>query len=223
MAGWQWEHSMWQDSAGRHGTSSKTCVALTRHTPKLRTPHGQNAAFTRRGMENPQVSGHADGQGWAPCKTVGLAYVGSNPTPATTCGNGPWPGVLPTSRAAALGPLMSRCVHASPAASGCARTHSGQRPGWTSGPPNRLLADQWRGEPTMAGLQRALSDALMRPALAGEARLHTGTRSATPRKRSRIGDVGLSGAGVFPAHSAVVSAHGTGWLSWAKPPLTRRR
>jgi hypothetical protein len=25
------------------------------------------------------------------CKTVGLAYVGSNPTPATTCGNGPWP------------------------------------------------------------------------------------------------------------------------------------
>ena len=23
------------------------------------------------------------------CKTVGLAYVGSNPTPATTCGNGP--------------------------------------------------------------------------------------------------------------------------------------
>ena len=28
------------------------------------------------------------------CKTVGLAYVGSNPTPATTCGNGPWPGVF---------------------------------------------------------------------------------------------------------------------------------
>src|SRR6266568_6671582 len=25
------------------------------------------------------------------CKTVGLAYVGSNPTPATTCGNSPWP------------------------------------------------------------------------------------------------------------------------------------
>ena len=27
----------------------------------------------------------------AVCKTVGLAYVGSNPTPATTCGNSPWP------------------------------------------------------------------------------------------------------------------------------------
>jgi hypothetical protein len=90
----------------------------------------------------------------AVCKTVGLAYVGSNPTPATTCGNGPWPGVLLTSRAAALGPLMSRCVHASPAASGCARTYSGQRPGWTSGPPNRLsprLRRSSRG--LLAGLQ----------------------------------------------------------------------
>jgi hypothetical protein len=82
---------MWQDSAGRHGTWSKTCVALIRHTPGLRTPHGQNAAFTRRGMENPQVSGHSDGQGWAPCKTVGYAFPGSNPGPATITGNSPWP------------------------------------------------------------------------------------------------------------------------------------
>jgi hypothetical protein len=74
------------------GHDPKRASPLTRHTAKLRTPHGQNAVFTRRGMENPQVSGHSDGQGWAPCKTVGLAYVGSNPTPATTCGNGPWPG-----------------------------------------------------------------------------------------------------------------------------------
>jgi hypothetical protein len=29
------------------------------------------------------------------CKTVGLAYVGSNPTPATTSEDGPWPGVSP--------------------------------------------------------------------------------------------------------------------------------
>src|ERR1017187_10422888 len=28
----------------------------------------------------------------AVCKTVGSAYVGSNPTPATTCGNGPLAG-----------------------------------------------------------------------------------------------------------------------------------
>ena len=29
------------------------------------------------------------GWGVAVCKTVGSAYVGSNPTPATTCENGP--------------------------------------------------------------------------------------------------------------------------------------
>src|ERR1019366_2693162 len=74
---------MQQDSAGLDGTLSKTCVALTRHTPGLRTPHGQNAVFTRRGMGEWQVSGYSDGLGWAHCKTVGLAYVGSNPTPAT--------------------------------------------------------------------------------------------------------------------------------------------
>jgi hypothetical protein len=71
---------------------------------------------------------------------------------------------LPTSRAAALGPLMSRCVHASPAASGCARTYSGQRPGWTSGPPNRLsprLRRSSRG--LLAGLQalRKILDAFV--------------------------------------------------------------
>jgi hypothetical protein len=35
-------------------------------------------------MENAQVSSYSDGQGWAPCRTVGSAYVGSNPTPATS-------------------------------------------------------------------------------------------------------------------------------------------
>jgi hypothetical protein len=34
----------------------------TRHVPELQTPRGQNAGFTRRQMENPQVSGHSDGQ-----------------------------------------------------------------------------------------------------------------------------------------------------------------
>jgi hypothetical protein len=40
-------------------------------------------------MEDPQVSGYSDGQEWATCKTVGFAYPGSNPGPATTSGNGP--------------------------------------------------------------------------------------------------------------------------------------
>src|ERR1039458_7741122 len=81
--------SGYSDGLGWERILSKTCVALTRHTRKLRTPHGQNAVFTRRGMEYPQVSGYSDGLGWAHCKTVGLAYVGSNPTPATTSGNSP--------------------------------------------------------------------------------------------------------------------------------------
>src|SRR6266404_4386907 len=36
-----------------------------------------------------QVRGYVEVQAGAVCKTVGSAYVGSNPTPATTCGNGP--------------------------------------------------------------------------------------------------------------------------------------
>ena len=56
---------------------------LTWATRYARTRGGQKAVFTRREMEKPQVSGYSDGQGSAHCKTVGLAYVGSNPTPAT--------------------------------------------------------------------------------------------------------------------------------------------
>ncbi len=58
--------------------------ALTWATRYARTRGGQNADFMRREMENRQVSGHSDGSGWAGCKTVGSAYVGSNPTPATS-------------------------------------------------------------------------------------------------------------------------------------------
>ena len=82
--GRQWENEMQLDSAGLDGTWSRTCVALARHTPGLRTPHGQNAVFTAREMEKQQVSDYSDGSGSAHCKTVGLAYVRSNPTPATT-------------------------------------------------------------------------------------------------------------------------------------------
>ena len=45
---------------------------------------------------------------------------------------------FPDSRSAVSGPMMSRCVHVSPAVSGCARTYSGQRPGRTSGPLYRV-------------------------------------------------------------------------------------
>src|SRR5712672_299606 len=44
----------------------------------------------------------------AVCKTVGSAYVGSNPTPATTCGNGPLAAeTLPAGRFLLVTPCIS--------------------------------------------------------------------------------------------------------------------
>ena len=40
-----------------------------------------------------QVRGYVEVQAGAGCKTVGSAYVGTNPTPATTCRNGPLAGI----------------------------------------------------------------------------------------------------------------------------------
>jgi len=74
------------------GNVFRTLNALTWATRSARTRGGQIGDLTRWGMEKQQVSGYSDGSGSAGCKTVGLAYVGSNPTPATTCGNGLWPG-----------------------------------------------------------------------------------------------------------------------------------
>src|SRR5216683_5994901 len=63
-------------------------------------PTGPSRARTYGGQGRPrrpppatyaQVRSHIGGSEQAVCKTVGLAYVGSNPTPATTCGNSLWP------------------------------------------------------------------------------------------------------------------------------------
>jgi hypothetical protein len=76
------------DAMGLPWTSLDGCLStlgpLTWATRYARTPGGQIAALTRRGTEKWQVSGYSDGLGWADCKTVGSAYVGSNPTPATS-------------------------------------------------------------------------------------------------------------------------------------------
>jgi hypothetical protein len=75
------------------------------------------------------------------CKTVGSAYVGSNPTPATTCENGPLAaetrpgGPFPSCHA------MYQGVSPRVDAWQCPRTYSGQRPGKTSGSYNRSLDD----------------------------------------------------------------------------------
>ena len=77
------------------------------------------------------------------CKTVGSAYVGSNPTPdttpATTCENGPL-----AAETQPGGPFSSRHAMyqgASPWVDAwqCARTYGVQRPGKTSGACNRSL------------------------------------------------------------------------------------
>jgi hypothetical protein len=78
-------------------------------------------------------------QAGAYCKTVGSAYVGSNPTPATTCENGPLaaetrPGG-PFSSCHAMYQGASLRVDAWQ----CARTYGVQRPGKTSGACNRSL------------------------------------------------------------------------------------
>ncbi len=77
--------------------------------------------------------------GQAVCKTVGSAYVGSNPTPATTCENGPL-----AAETRPGGPFPSCHVVYQGAslwvdAWQCARTYGVQRPGKTSGAYNRSL------------------------------------------------------------------------------------
>ncbi len=60
-----------------------------RKLPRARTFSGQGRRAERHTTSFSQISGRVEGQAVAVCKTVGSAYVGSNPTPATTCENGP--------------------------------------------------------------------------------------------------------------------------------------
>src|SRR5947209_881823 len=49
-------------------------------------------------------------QGREVCKTVGSAYIGSNPTPATTCGNGPLAAeTRPAGRFLLVTPCIATC------------------------------------------------------------------------------------------------------------------
>jgi hypothetical protein len=80
---------------------------LTRQAWKLRTPHGQRRRLTRLRKKFPQLNAYSGGVGSAPCKTVGLAYVGSNPTPATTCVNSR---LTANSRVSGLSFSVPRCV-----------------------------------------------------------------------------------------------------------------
>jgi hypothetical protein len=77
------------------------------------------------------------------CKTVGSAYVGSNPTPATTSENGPLAAetrpVVPFPSCHAMYQRASPWVDAAQ----CVRTYGVQRRGGASGAYNRRLRLHW--------------------------------------------------------------------------------
>ncbi len=122
------------------------------------------------------------------CKTVGSAYVGSNPTPATTRENGPLAaetrpgGPFPSCHA------VYQDVSLRVDAWQCPRTYSGQRPGETSGAYNRSLC---RSAPVLsrypgAGLPRIPVDPVLRRP--GRARRRAGhVRTPGPGRGCRIG------------------------------------
>ncbi len=80
-------------------------------TDATRTERG----FTPYELEHPQVSGRMDRRQCAPCKTVGFAFPGSNPGPATTSGNAPWPAYSAIFQTVGSGAVSSHWVQRSPA------------------------------------------------------------------------------------------------------------
>jgi hypothetical protein len=56
---------------------------------QARTHDGQDQQRRLPSAESGQVSSYLTARGQAGCKTVGSAYVGSNPTPATSSRDGP--------------------------------------------------------------------------------------------------------------------------------------
>ena len=119
-----------------------------------RTYDGQDRAQRPVSARKQQVRRHMPGPGQAVCKTVGSAYVGSNPTPATTCENGP--------RAAETRPggrflLVTVCIrlcHCGSMRSGVhGRIADGVRAARTVGAHRRLF----RGRPRTGPGQRRIS------------------------------------------------------------------
>ena len=117
----------------------------------VRTYSVQRAWYEHPPASFAQVRGYMEVQAGAVCKTVGSAYVGSNPTPATTCENGPLAaethprGRFPSCHAAYHG--VSRCVDMSR----CPRTYSGRRPDRSRGRGHRWLSTDGHGRARQRG------------------------------------------------------------------------
>jgi len=112
-----------------------------------------DAGRTERGFHMPG-NGETAGQwpfrraGMAHCKTVGSAYVGSNPTPATTCENGPL-----AAETRPGGPLSS-CPITTPCVSVCHRGSMGSRGYGHIADSVRDHEPRWRGRIALAKKRR---------------------------------------------------------------------
>jgi hypothetical protein len=86
-------------------------------TAAARNPTSERVRAGQRGVTRAERAG---------CKTVGSAYVGSNPTPATTCENAPLAANSRAGGAFLLGPMVGRLVTLWTVMLRCPRTYSGQ-------------------------------------------------------------------------------------------------
>jgi len=123
--------------------------AARHHPTPPAFPHGPQTPHRKRGNPRQQPTRtrrrfHAnatipDEDG---CKTVGSAYVGSNPTPATTCENGPLAVDSRLCGPFSSCPAVCHLVTLQVPVSRCPRTHSGRRPAArTVGVHRRLSTD----------------------------------------------------------------------------------
>jgi hypothetical protein len=100
----------------------------------VRTYSGQRRCTECPMTSFAQVNGHVERQAGAYCKTVGSAYPGSNPGPATTSENSPWPAC--TRSGASLSGLS-----AAVARGGCDRAPVAARPKYVP----KLILVSWPG------------------------------------------------------------------------------
>jgi hypothetical protein len=108
-----------QVSACVNGVRACPCDRAQRGL-RARTYSGQRRRSEPRTTSFAHVRGRVEVQAGAYCKTVGSAYVGSNPTPATTCGNGP---LAAETRPAGRFLLVTPCISVYHCESMCCGVH----------------------------------------------------------------------------------------------------
>jgi hypothetical protein len=136
------EDQILKKAKGKEKHAGRACADAVRdcpwfhppEPPRARTYDGQG--LPRRSLPSAyaQVRRHIGTSEPAVCKTVGSAYVGSNPTPATTCGNSP---LAANSRLGGLFFSVPWCVTLSRCGPLCCGVHGRIADG--VGPPGRSV------------------------------------------------------------------------------------